>query len=151
MSGDQMRGAVQNAHKYDLAQIGLGVLIFIASLLPFYTYSFSGGGFSASTSLTAWHGFFGWFAVLLSVVAAGILVASLLANVAVPSMRLIVLALFAVATICLILALFVMPGSGISGPGYDDGHGFGYWLALLCALAATALAFMRKDTTDRAV
>jgi hypothetical protein len=148
MSGDQMRAAVQGAHKFDLAQVGLGVVIFIASLMPFYTYSFSGGGISASASVSAWHGFFGWFAVLLALVATGILVASLVGGVVIPSMRMLVLGLFGAAAVCLILALFVMPGGNISGPGYDDGHGFGYWLALLCALGASALAYMRLEATD---
>ncbi len=148
MSGDQMKAAFQSAHKFDLGQIGLGLLIFIASLMPFYTYSFKAGGFSTSASVNAWHGFFGWFGVLLALGAAGVLVAALMVRVAIPSMRMVVLGLFAAAAICLILALFVMPGGNISAPGYDDGHGFGYWLALLCSLGAAALAFMRKDATD---
>ncbi|MEP6664958.1 MAG: hypothetical protein ABJA81_00805 [Nocardioidaceae bacterium] len=148
MSGDQMKAAFQGAHKFDLAQVGLAVLIFIASLLPFYTYSFSGGGFSTSASVSAWHGFFGWFAVLLALGAAGVLVAALVAGIAIPSMRMLVLGLFGAAAVCLVLALFVMPGGNISGPGYEDGHGFGYWLALLCSLGATALAYMRMDATD---
>lgn len=148
MSGDQLKGAVQAADKLDLAQIGLGLLIFIASLMPFYTASFKSGGFSASASANAWHGFFGWFGVLLALGAAGVLVAVLFLKVAVPSTRLMVLALFGAAAVCLILALFVTPGGNINAPGYDTGHGFGYWLALLCSLGAAALAFMRKDATD---
>ncbi len=148
MSGGEMKGAVQAADRYDLGQIGLGVLIFIASLMPFYTYSFKSAGFSASASVSAWHAFFGWFGVLLALGAAGVLVAVLFLKVALPPMRLIVLSLFGAATVCLILALFITPGGSISAPGYDTGHGFGYWLALLCSLGATALAFMRKDATD---
>ena len=37
---------------------------------------------------------------------------------------------------------------GFGGFKCDTGHGFGYWLALLCSLGAAALAFMRKDATD---
>ena len=147
MTSDQLKSTVQSAHKFDLAQIGLALVIFIASLMPFYSYSFEGGGFKSSASVNAWHGFFGWFAVLLALAAGVVLVVSFLSLVTVPSMRLVVLGLFAVATVCLILALFVMPGGNFSGPGYDAGHGFGYWLALLCSLGAAALAFMRKDAT----
>ncbi len=150
MSGDQMKSTFQNAHKFDLAQIGLALVIFIASLLPFYSYTFEGGGFKSSASVSAWHGFFGWFAVLLALAAGAALLVSLLALVTVPSVRLVVLGLFGAATVCLILALFVMPGGNVSGPGYDSGHGFGYWLALLCALGATALAVMRKDASEGA-
>ncbi len=148
ISSNQMKSTVQGADRFDLAQVGLALLIFIASLLPFYTYSVSVGGFEASESFNAWHGFFGWFGVLLALAAAGLLVASMLGVVAVPSMRLVVLGLFAAAAVCLLLALFVTPGGGVSGPGYDDGHGFGYWLALLCSLGAAALAFLRKDASS---
>lgn len=142
------------AHKFDLAQIGLGLLMLIASLMPFYSYSVTGGAgafkIDVSESVNAWHGFFGWFGVLLAVVAAGVLAASLFAKVAIPSMRLIVLGLFAASAVCLIIALFVVPGGDVEGLGigFSSGHSFGYWLALLCSLAATALAFMRKDATD---
>ena len=63
-----------------------------------------------------------------------------------------VLGAFALGTLCLILALFVFPGGGCSGvPGCNTGHGFGYWLALLCGLAGTALAFLRyQASTARA-
>lgn len=136
------------ANQLDLAQIGVGVLIFIASMLPFYTFSAEGGGITYSSSVNAWHGFFGWFAVLLALGAGGALAARLFANVQIPSMRLIVLGLFAAAAVCMLLALVVVPGGGFSAPGYDSGHGFGYWLALLLSLGGAALAFMRKDATD---
>lgn len=143
------------ANQLDLAQIGAALLMFIASLLPFYNYSVDGGegipGFDESVSVNAWHGFFGWFAVLLALGAAGVLVAALFAKVAIPSMRLMVLGLFAAAAIFMLLALLVVPGGGDSeafGISIDSGHGFGYWLALLLSLGAAALAFMRKDATD---
>ena len=49
---------------------------------------------------------------------------------------------------CLLIALLVMPGGGQDGllvPGLsiESGHSFGYWLALLCSLAGTALAYLR--------
>ncbi|MBA2560959.1 MAG: hypothetical protein H0V07_13945 [Propionibacteriales bacterium] len=132
-------------HRFDLAQIGLGALLFVASLLPFYSYSFNGGALSVSQSYSAWHGFFGWFGVVLGVAAAGVLAVALLGNVAIPSLRLVVLGLFAASALCLLLALFVIPGGGYSGVNFSSGHSFGYWLALLCSLAGTALAFLRKD------
>lgn len=132
-------------HRFDLAQIALGAVLLIASLLPFYSYSYNGAGLSVSQSYTAWHGFFGWFGVLLGVAAAAVLAASLLGKVAIPSLRLVVLALFAASALCLVLALFVIPGGGYSGANFSSGHSFGYWLALLCSLAGTALAFLRKE------
>jgi hypothetical protein len=143
-----MPASVSAADPYDLAQIGLGVLLFIASMLPFYSYSFKGGGIDIGTTITAWHGFFGWFGVLLGVAAAGVLAAALFGHVTIPSLRLMVLGLFAASAVCLLLALFVIPGGGVDALGVSSGHSFGYWLALLCSLAGTALAFMRKDVTD---
>jgi len=123
----------------------------IASLMPFYSYSVKGGGVDyGGASLNAWHGFFGWFGVLLGLVAAAVLAAALFGRVAIPSMRLAVLGLFAASAFCLILALFVVPGGDYESLGIElnSGHSFGYWLALLCSLAATALAFMRKSETE---
>ena len=71
--------------------------------------SFDGFGSSASSSANAWHGFFGWFGAVAAVAAAGLLVAKLL-GVALPvpvPVRTAVLGLFALATVCTVLALFV--------------------------------------------
>ncbi|MBA3309935.1 MAG: hypothetical protein H0U28_07730 [Nocardioidaceae bacterium] len=136
------------SNQFDLAQIGAAILLFIVSLFPaFYSYSTEGGGVSYSTGVNAWHGFFGWFAVLLALGAGGLLAAALFANVRITSMRLIVLGLFAAAAVCLLLALIVVPGGNLEALGIDGGHGFGYWLALLLSLGAAALAFLRKDAT----
>jgi len=67
--------------------------------------------------------------------------------------RLVVLVLLAVATLCVIIAFFVIPGGDCQGVQacedvIDFGHGVGYWLSLITVIAATALAFMRKDATD---
>jgi hypothetical protein len=140
-----MKSAVQNANPLDLAQIGLGVVIFIASLLPYYTYSFGRG---LGGSLSAWHGFFSWFAVLLTLGAVGVLVARLVAGVVIPNVRLIVAGLFGVAALFTLLSLFVVPGGGFDGFGYDTGHGFGYWLALLCSFGAAGLAGVRVGAKD---
>lgn len=148
MNSDELKAAVQGANPFDLGQIGLGVLVFIASLLPYYTVSAEVFGAKYSDSVTAWHGFFGWFGVLLALGAAGVLVAALFLNVAIPSMRMTVLGLWGGAVLCTVLALFVFPGSDIDGLGVDTGHGFGYWLALLCVLGGGALAFLRFQNDD---
>jgi hypothetical protein len=144
MGGDQMKAAIQGADRLDLGQVGLGILTFIASLLPFYTWSLG----PLSVDASAWHGFFGWFGTLLALAAGAVLVAALFGQVEIPSLRVTVLGLFGAATLCMILALFVTPGADFSGSGIDDGRGFGYWLAVLCCIGGTALAFMRKDATD---
>ncbi|SEC03288.1 hypothetical protein SAMN04489844_1544 [Nocardioides exalbidus] len=138
----------------DLGIIGAGLVAFIASLLPFYTVSVEILGTSAGSSANAWHGFLGWFGVLAAVVAAGLLVTRLLGvsfSLPVP-LRDAVLGLFAVATLCLLVALFVTPGGGCDDAGIDGlcdgidiGRGIGYWLALLAAIAGTALSFVRRS------
>jgi ApbE superfamily uncharacterized protein (UPF0280 family) len=121
--------------------MGIGVLLFIASLLPFYSYSIA----AFSGSVTAWHGFFGWFGVLLGMAAAGVLAAVLFGDLAIASVRTIVLGLFAGSAFFLFLALFVVPGGDYPAIGLTSGHSFGYWLALLLSLAATVLAYRRKE------
>src|SRR6185437_4878025 len=96
----------------------------------------------------AWHGFFGWFAVLLALVAAILLAAQLIANVTLPfPVRTVVLVLFAVALLCLLLALFVIPGntggSSLFGVHVNKGHGFGYWITLIAVIVGRALAAKR--------
>jgi hypothetical protein len=62
---------------------------------------------------------------------------------------------FGLALLCLLLALFVDPsgcgGASAFGVHCDIGRGFGYWLALLAALAGAGLAAARmRETTGTA-
>ena len=67
--------ALQGAHKFDLGIIAAGVVAFLAGFMPFYTASVSAAGISASTSWSAYHGFFGWFAVWVALAGAGVVAA----------------------------------------------------------------------------
>jgi hypothetical protein len=132
------------------------VLAFIFSLFDYYTVSVSGqtiGGVhygGASDSASAWHGFFGWFGALLAVVGAGLVAMELFApqvKLPVPT-RLAGLGAFAVATLFVIIALFVIPDGGAGDiPGVDTGHGFGYWASLIVIIAGTVLSLMRLQQT----
>lgn len=84
------------------------------------------------------------------------MLAAHLLGVALPvPVRLVVLALFGVALLCTVVAMFVYPGEscedvvGAFGEemckGFDEGRGFGYWLALLASIAGLALAAMRRS------
>jgi hypothetical protein len=145
---DKAKAAFQGAHKFDLGIIGLGLLAWLAGFMPFYTVSVGAAGFHVSGHVGAYHGFFGWFAVWLCL-AAAVVATLVLLGVALPfPAPLAVLGLFGLGLLCLILAFFVFPSGGCGGvPGCDTGHGFGYWLALLCALGGTALAFLRYQAT----
>jgi hypothetical protein len=151
------KAALQGANQLDLGIMGAALVALIGSWLPFYTASLGGGGLHISGHISAWHGFFGWFAVLVAL-AVAVLVALPLFNVnlSLPMpLAQIALAGFGLALLCMILALFITPGGGCGGGGglgisCDTGRGFGYWLALLAVLAGTALAFLRaKDTLMR--
>ncbi len=146
VNADQMKAAVRSAHPYDLGIIAAGVLAFLFSLFSYYTYSAGIG--SASTS--AWHGFFGWFAALVALAVAVLLALHLMGIRPLDASltRLVALAGFALATLCVILALFVVPGGDLGGIGIDKGHGIGYWLSLIAILVGLALSFLRKDARD---
>lgn len=146
VNADQMKAAVRSAHPYDLGIIAAGVLAFLFSLFSYYTYSKAIG--SGSTS--AWHGFFGWFAALVALAVAVLLALHLMGIRPLDASltRLVALAGFALATLCVILALFVVPGGDLGGIGIDKGHGIGYWLSLITILVGLALSFLRKDARD---
>lgn len=138
----------------DWALIGIGVLTLIFSFTSFYTYKFSFAGFASATAkFNAWHGFFGWFGVLCALAASALIAMSFFApQVKLPiANRIGALLLFAIATLCLILALFVFPGSDVSGAGLDKGHGFGYWIDLILVIAGTVLSLMRAQQTGTAL
>jgi hypothetical protein len=145
-NADQMKSAVQGADPYDLGIIAAGVLAFIFSLFSYYKYSFSFSGLSTSGTFSAWHGFFGWFAAVVALAASLALAAALFGKVSLPfPLRLSVLGAYGLAGVCVILALFVVPGGDVSGTGIDKGHGFSYWISLIVILAGLGLSFMRKD------
>jgi hypothetical protein len=157
MSADDLKRAVQEAHKFDIGIVVIGIVTFLISFFPYYTYSvhFAGVG-AGSTSWSAWHGFFGWFAAVIALAVAGLLAAHMMGIRVLDARmtRLACLVGFAVALLCIILALFVDP-SGVDCGGVaacedalDKGHGFAYWLSLILVAGGTALAFLRKDATD---
>jgi len=140
------------------------VLAFIFSFVSFYKakVSVSGGcpsGISDTSgpSESAWHGFFGWFAVLAAVVGTVLVAISLFApqvKMPVPA-RLAALAAYGVATISILLAFFIHPGTGQSAStsfggckiSAHVGHGAGYWITLLVIIAGLVLSLMRFQAT----
>lgn len=150
--GPAQRGGIDlgSINKLDLGIVGAGVVALLASFMPYYTVSF--GGFGGDSN--AWEGFFGWFGALCAFAGAAVLAAHLYGVKMPVPVRLAVLGLFGLGLLCTLLALFVFPGGGCNDgggvlgdafcEGYDEGHGFGYWLALLSTIAGTALAAMRR-------
>ena len=128
-----------------------GILALIFSTFDYYTATAKAGGFSASASASAWHGFFGWFAALLALVAASLLAVHIFAPSAqlpIP-IRLTVLGGFLLSALCIIIAGFVTPGAESVGPGVsvDYGRGVGYYLSLIVILAGAVLSYLRLRET----
>lgn len=156
----------KSVNPLDWAVLGLTLLTFICSFISYYTASASASGgcpvgtqaqldrtFSASdASGSAWHGFFGWFGVLLAFVGAILLALSIFApHIKLPlPVRLLALGAFTLALLSTLLALVVDP---VATPSVQlssackiqtgIGHGFGYWACLILIAAATLLTLMR--------
>jgi hypothetical protein len=125
---------------------GAGVLAFVVSFLPWYSFDFEGiGGGSAS----AWNsGFLAWFAVLL-LMGAGVVVLLPHFGVQVARLPLIWLSLAGAATVFILIRWLTLPDDGglgdfglLGGTGIESGAGFGLVVGLLVALASTAAAFL---------
>ena len=137
----------------DWGIIAAGVLAFIFSLFSYYTLTAKAAGISRSGSESAWHGFFGWFAALLALAAAAVLAAEFFApqiKLPVPG-RLLTAGLFALSTLCVLLALVVVPidtaGASSLGVSANKGHGVGYWLSLIAIIAGLVLSILRLKAT----
>jgi hypothetical protein len=151
----------------DWGIMAAAALALIFSLFDFYTATAKGAlkqacdqglvGTSCSASESAWHGFFGWFGVLLLLIA-GIATALTVfrPHVRMPaSPRLVALVAAALGLVLIVIALFVTPHKDVTGlpPGtklsdfIDFGRGFSYWVVLILAVAATALAYLRFAQT----
>jgi hypothetical protein len=134
----------------DWGIIAAGVVAFIFSTFSFFTYKVEIASFSSKASISAWHGALAPIAILLAIAAAVLVAVEVIARMRMPfPVRLVVLGAFALASLLLLLALFVVPGdtggfgSGAFGVKIDKGHGIGYWVSLLAVLAGTGLSAKR--------
>jgi hypothetical protein len=135
----------KSVNSLDWGILGLGLLTFIFSFFDYYTASL--GPYSASES--AWHGFFGWFAMLLAVAGSVVVGMELFApHVKMPwPNRVVGLAAYVLAVVCMIIAGFVTPGVSGNIPGVSFGRGVGFYGSLIFILAGTVLSFMRAQQT----
>lgn len=129
-----------SANRIDLALIGVGAVLFLLSFLPYYTVDLFG---YSDYWVTAWNGFFGWFGVLAAIAGSALTLLSVSRYPLPVPAKLAAMAAFALAALCILLALPVFPGGGCSSETCDSGHGVGYWLSLLIVLPAVALAALR--------
>jgi len=163
----------QSVDVKDWVILGAGVLAFVFSFPSYYvgkaTSKISGKdcpALSASAvrgSESAWHGFFGWFAALVAVLAAILLALHLFGpRMAIP-IRLVVFGGFALALLSVILAFFIHPGTGQGGTRSGQiggctltfeahiGHGFGYWASLIVIAVGAAVAYLQLGDSGEAV
>jgi hypothetical protein len=138
------RSALDQITPLDIAIIGAGATAFVFSFFGYYTATVS--GYTRTTG--AWHGFFGWFAAVVALLGALVL----LVAVGVPGRRFAppyrsILVLFMIATVSVLAALFTsgFDTSGVHALGVaaDTGHGYGYWTSLIVIIAATGMALVR--------
>jgi hypothetical protein len=150
----------------DWGILAAGLLAFIFSFISYYT---SGADLSGSCppgtsseiaansqSVTAWHGFFGWFGTLLALAGAVAVALALFApqvKLPVPT-RLVALGAFALATVSTLLALVIDPVTVPNTLSFGScklepyvGHGVGYWVSLIVIIAGLVLCFLRLQQT----
>jgi hypothetical protein len=126
-------------HRNDWGVIGGGVAVFVASFMRWFGFDFAG---MFEVSRTGWNsGLLAWLGILCAVSAAAV-VAALVIGAALPSLplgwRSVVLALAAVATLCLVLTL----GVGSTFQGLSLGRSFGLFLALIAAIVQAVFAYL---------
>jgi len=132
----------------DQAFIGLGVLVLIASFLPWYGTTVSGKllgrGFNVSSTTHAWHG---WAALglILMLLATALVVEQLFPDSKLPALKVswnvVVLGLDALGALLIIIRSFTLPSA--DGVGVSTGLRWGGWILMIAAVAQVAVALMR--------
>lgn len=130
-----------------------GILLAIATFLPWYKYSASGFGFTSSTSWSLWDssGILAFLVLAGSVVAVGIILLRLfdvfdISEQGVPE-ALVVLIGAAAAALITVLKFLSVPGGGAEfetlGASASSGRSWGAWLALVFAIIMVAGAVIK--------
>jgi hypothetical protein len=153
----------KSVNPLDWAALGLPVLALIFSFFSYYDYSPKGscdssvgGNLCDGIGNSAWHGFFGWFAILLALIAAALIAIELFAPQAklpVPA-RLAALGALVLSVIFTLLALLIIPDGSYKGltipsdsSEVDAGVDWSYWIVLILLIAAAVVTFLRFQQT----
>jgi hypothetical protein len=134
----------RNVGTNDLVVMGVGVLAFIDSFLPWWGVDFKGLG---GGSVSAWHFVGAWFPVVLMMAVAMLVVGKVFngrsmgqIGTSPVSWNLVSVAVAAIAAIIILLRWVTYPG-GHSG-GFDAGARFGTYIGLILAIVQTVFAYL---------
>jgi hypothetical protein len=136
---------VKQIKRNDQVILGAGILFLLLSFFaPFYGVSYHGaGGFGGSASVTAWHSY-GFLAVLLIIIAVGLVAARVFGNASLPALpigpNLLVVAISGLGTLLLLLRGFTYKSA--SGGGYSVGLKWGAWVLYILAIAVVVGAVL---------
>jgi hypothetical protein len=145
---------VKQIKRNDQVILGAGILFLLLSFFaPFYGVSYHGaGGFGGSASVTAWHSY-GFLAVLLIIIAVGIVAARVFANASLPALPLspnvLVAAVALLGTLLLLLRGFTYKTA--SGGGYSVGLKWGAWVLYILAIAVVVGAILNMIASGEKV
>jgi hypothetical protein len=123
----------------DIGVMTAGLVVFIASFLPWYYVEITFLGASSSSSFNGWRvNFGGWFPILLALAVAGVTAVRVFGDVRLPDVGPVAFSwllagVSALATIIILLRWVTFPDS--EGSGVDAGAGFGLFIALLATIA----------------
>jgi hypothetical protein len=134
---------LKTINRNDQVVMGATILAFIASFFPFYGASVSGGGFSASASVNAWHSY-GFIGVLLLLIG-GLIIAA--ATFAASSMPKLPVGVHVAAAAAAGLGTFILLIHGLTFshptiPGVDWGMKWGAWFIIIVGIIETVFAVM---------
>jgi hypothetical protein len=144
---------LKQINRNDQAILGAGILFLLLSFFaPFYGASYNAGAFGGSSSVTAWHSY-GFLAVLLIIIAVGIVAARVFANASLPKLpigpNLLVAGLATLGTLLLLLRGFTYK-SGSYGP-VSVGVKWGAWVLYILAIVVVVFAIMNLRASGEKV
>ena len=150
---------VKAINAWDWVLMALGVAALIFSCFDFYHFT---SNYAGSKGFSAWHdiaggGFFGWFGVVLPVMATVVLALSIFEpDTGFPlAPRLIALYGWGAGVICELLAFVLHPkfydDTFTGGAHRQLGHGFAFYVLVVLTFAGTVVALMRAQQTQTAL
>jgi uncharacterized protein DUF5336 len=143
----------KSLNRNDQIVLGTGVLAFIFSFFPYWGGSASGGGISASSSVTAWHSY-STIALLLILIGTALTAVVLFSKDSLPSMavgpRWIAAGLCTLGAVLYLIRLFTLPSDSTDfGAGkISYGVKWGGYLLLIIILVNAVFAVLNALSSE---